>query len=215
MKTSLFIIAIAISFNSFSQRLKEIESFSYQEMISKENNKKFKNGMDILKYTAIDENVYQAGDTLVLGRPSGINTVAGPTGYDTRFEYLFYGKPSGTLLKGIRYLEGELENKKVIISKIQYNKGSLGLENYVFLYVKPLVNTDFTVIDEFVTVTMFDTALDKAEIFPLNMTRPMSRDEAIQYLKSKKEELDLEIITQQEYDKIKTQLMPLIKPDKN
>lgn len=196
---------------TYSQRLSEIDTLNYETMIDKKSGKNFKTGMDIKIYIANDKNSYSVGDTLVLGTPSGINTTKTFDGYDTRYEYIFYGKPAAVLLKGMRYVEGTYKDYKVTIDKIQFNKGSMGLENYVFFYVKPLPNTDFTLIDNLITITMVDTAINKGEIITLNSDRPMTRDEAINILKKKKEELDLEIITKEEYDKIKEKLTPIIK----
>ena len=42
----------------------------------------------------------------------------------------------------------------------------------------------------------------------------MTREEAVELLKKKKEELDLEIITKEEFDKFKEQLTPIIKSGK-
>ena len=61
---------------------------------------------------------------------------------------------------------------------------------------------------------MVDNAITKGEIRPLKSTRPMTREEAVELLKKKKEELDLEIITKEEFDKIREQLTPIIKTGK-
>ena len=42
----------------------------------------------------------------------------------------------------------------------------------------------------------------------------VTREEAVELLKKKKEELDLEIITKEEFDKIREQLTPIIKTGK-
>ncbi len=213
MKKYIIIICLTIISTelTYSQRLSEIDTLKYETMIDKKFGKNFKTGMDIKIYFANDKNSYRVGDTLVLGMPSGINTTKTLDGYDTRYEYIFYGKPAAVLLKGMRYVEGTYKDYKVTIDKIQFNKGSMGLENYVFFYVKPLPNTDFTLIDDLITVTMVDSAISKGEITALNYDRPMTRDDAINILKKKKEELDLEIITKEEYDNIKNKLIPIIK----
>lgn len=211
MKNIFTYLIILSSLSVFAQKLKEIDSLNYEEMISKDFNKEFRNGMDIDIYKAIDHNSYKVGDTLEFGQPSGINTTETFNGVDTRFEYVLYGKPAGMLLKGIRYVEGNYRGYRTIIDKIQYNKGALGSENYVFFYVKPLENNDFTIIDEIITITMVDKAIERGEIFPLKIDRPWTREDAIDFLRKKKEELDLEIITQEEYDRIKNDMMPIIK----
>ena len=211
MKKFLFILAIS-SFNlSIAQKLSEIDTLKYEQMSDKENAKNYKNGMDIKVYIASDKNSYKVGDTIVLGNPTG----EGQSAFSKKrnFEYLFYGKPAGVLLKGVRKIEEQYKDYKLTIEKMQLNKG-LGLENYVFFYVKPLKNSDFTVLDTYITVTMVDNAITKGEIRPLKSTRPMTREEAVELLKKKKEELDLEIITKEEFDKIREQLTPIIKSGK-
>lgn len=211
MKKFLFIFAIGIANFSIAQKLSEIDTLNYEQMSDKENAKNYKNAMDIKVYVASDKNSYKAGDTIVLGNPTG----EGQSAFSKKrnFEYLFYGKPASVLLKGVRKIEEQYKDYKLTIEKIQLNKG-LGLENYVFFYVKPLKNSDFTVLDTYITVTMVDNAITKGEIRPLKSTRPMTREEAVELLKKKKEELDLEIITKEEFDKIREQLTPIIKTGK-
>ena len=76
----------------------------------------------------------------------------------------------------MRYVEEQYKDYKITIEKIQFNKGSLGFENYVLFYVKPLPNTDFTVLDNYVTVTTVDNSISKGEIIPLHNTRPLTHD---------------------------------------
>lgn len=199
MKNFLIIAFITITQLSFSQRLKAIDSLDYRVMISKNSNNSFRNTMDIGVYKAIDGNHFKAGDTLVLG----------PT--NEYYKNVFYGKPSGVFLKGIRYVESRYQNYQVVIEKIQFYKGNMGLENYVYAYVIPLPNRNFTIIDDVITVSMFDRAIETGEVFPLHPTRPLTRDEAIQRLKDYKEEFDLGIITQDEFNDIKEQLLEIIK----
>ncbi|SIQ55295.1 hypothetical protein SAMN05880574_11628 [Chryseobacterium sp. RU37D] len=214
MNTKIYAIGLlCMAFtSSYAQKLSEIETLTYSKMIDKEEGKKFKTGMDIKTYTASDKNTYKQGDTLVLGNPTGTEQ----SGFSSKpvFRYLFYGKPAATLLKGMRYVEAQYQDYKVTIEKIQFNKGSMGIENYVFFYVKPLPNSKFTLLDEFITVTMVDNAITKGEIKPLKSNRPLNRDEAVELLKKKKEEMDLGIITKEEFEILKDKLGSIIKVGK-
>ena len=214
MKTKIYFLLFALLTSSIitAQKLEKIDTLTYKKMESKEEGNNFKMGMDINVYVASDKNSYKVGDTLVLGNPTGESNSA--FSKKRNFNYIFYGKPAGALLKGMRYVEEEYQDYKVKIEKIQFNKGSMGLQNYVFFYVKPLPNTKFTIIDEYITITMVDNAIQKGEIKPLHSNRPMTREEAVELLKKKKEELDLEIITKEEFDKFKEQLTPIIKSGK-
>lgn len=209
MKYIVFLAAMFLSITCVSQKMNIIDTLFYSQMSDKQNAKNYKTGMDINVYVASDKNYYKVKDTLIIGNPTGEGSSA--FSKKRNFEYMFYGKPAATLIKGVRKVEERYKDYKLTIEKIQFNKGSLGLENYVFFYVKPLKNTDFTVIDNYITVTMVDNALMKGEIKPLRNTRPMTRDEAVALLKIKKEELDLEVITKEEFEKIREQLLPIIK----
>ena len=211
VKSTIFLIWLLI-LNSkllFSQKFSEMDTLRYETMVDKQESKNFKTGMDIKVYIASDKNSYTIGDTLVLENPTGESQSA--FSKKRNFNYVFYGKPSGTLLKGLRYVEEEYKDYKLTIEKIQFNKGTFGLENYVFFYVKPLPNSKFTLLDNYITVTMVDNAIAKNEIKPLKNTKPLTRDEAINLLKKKKEEVELGISTQEEYDKLKETLTPIIK----
>lgn len=214
MKSKFYTLGISlIVFTSANaQKLSEIDTLTYAKMVDKQEAKSFKMGMDIKHYLASDKNVYKVGDTLVLGNPTGESKSA--FSKKRNFEYLFYGKPAGVLLKGMRYVEEEYKDYKVTVEKIQFNKGSLGLENYVFFYVKPLSSTNFKLLDQYITVTMVDNAITKGEIIPLRSTRPLTREEAIELLKKKKEELDLDIITKEEFEAFKEKITPIIKTSK-
>lgn len=56
------------------------------------------------------------------------------------------------------------------------------------------------------------TALNKGEI--INPNRPMNRQEAIAKLKEAKDLLELEMMSQDEYDTLKAELAPIIKGEK-
>lgn len=214
MKSKFYITGLVfIAFTSANaQKLSEIDTLTYAKMVDKQEAKGFKMGMDIKHYSASDKNVYKIGDTLVLGNPTGESKSA--FSKKRNFEYLFYGKPAGVLLKGMRYVEEEYKDYKVTVEKIQFNKGSLGLENYVFFYVKPLSSNNFKLLDQNITITMVDNAITKGEIIPLRSTRPLTREEAIELLKKKKEELELDIITKEEFEVFKEKVTTIIKNGK-
>lgn len=94
------------------------------------------------------------------------------------------GMPAGTILA----------NKDIIVSQIRVWKENLlvGFKGYGMAIVY---------ID-------YENALEMGEI--TNPKRDMTRENAIQLLKEQKELLDLEIISQEEYDKIKLELLPFI-----
>lgn len=212
-KANIFIFIFFLIFSRplIAQKLSEIDTLYYATMTNKQESKNFKTGMDIKVYSASDKNLYQVGDTLILVNPTGETQSA--FSKKRNYNYVFYGKPASILFKGLRYVEEEYKDYKLTIENIQFNKGSMGMENYVFFYVKPLPNTKFTLIDNYITITMVDNAISKNEIRPEKISRPLTRDEAIILLKKKKEEVDLGISTQEEFEKLKEKLLPIIKAE--
>lgn len=98
----IVILALLFAFTKegFSQKASVIDTLKYDEMINKQDAKKFKNGMDINIYVASDQNSYSLGDTLILGEPTG----EGKSAFRKKrnFEYMFYGKPAGAIFTGVR-----------------------------------------------------------------------------------------------------------------
>jgi hypothetical protein len=213
MKLFIILTSLLFSVNSLpGQKLSKIDTLRYKTMVSKQENKNFKNGMDINVYLASDNNVYKIKDTLVLGEPTG--KISNVLNKNRNYEFLFYGTKKCVLSKRLRYLEEDYVGYKLIIEKIQYYKGGLGLENSVYFYVKPVSDANFTLVDKFITLTKVDNAILRGEIKPLQITSPMTREKGLTYLKSKKEELDLGIISEEEYIKIKKEITQRIKSAK-
>lgn len=137
-------------------------------------------------YVGSDGGVYKVGDRIKLGVPSSNKT----------FAYIFQG--DGVLIPmepiPATYSGTETEIKKIFVggnkrsgySVSMRTKGITGLMNYTIL---------------------FENALATGEIKGTGLTS----DEALSQLKKAKDKLDLGIITQEEFDKIKKELTPYIK----
>lgn len=111
--------------------------------------------------------------------------------------------PNGThynyISQGGGFAGSVLANKKVVISKIKVY-GTAGHE--------PILFTGFKGYGLLTVFISYELALEVGEIYnPNGMITP---HEAIEILKEKKELLDLEIISKEEYDEIKNELTPII-----
>ena len=139
-----------------------------------------------LYYASKDGRVYSTGDTIDIGNPSGTNG---------RFVHLQKVDMGGT----VHIVGAEAINTHVILKKIRVGgtkrsgwnttfqtKGFTAVDNY-FLYIEDAILTG-----------EIDSGV-------------MSSDEALKELKRAKEKLDLGLITQEEFEKIKNELAPLIK----
>lgn len=122
----------------------------------------------------------KVGDTLTIGIPTS----------DLGFTFISQG--------GQR-VSNTLSDKKVIVDKLKtYGTKNSGYKMYAHFKGYGLLPV---LID-------YDTALELGEIQNPNLK--LTKEQAIAKLKESKELLDLGVITQAEYDKLKTELTPLI-----
>ncbi len=122
----------------------------------------------------------KAGENLTIGIPTS----------DLGFTYISQG--------GQR-VSNTLADKKVIIDKLKtYGTKKNGYKIYAQFKGYGLIPV---LID-------YDTALEVGEI--KNHNKKITKEEAIAKLKEAKELLDLEVISQTDYDKLKSELTPLI-----
>ncbi|SHJ25332.1 hypothetical protein SAMN04488096_1212 [Mesonia phycicola] len=122
----------------------------------------------------------KVGDTLTIGIPTS----------DLGFTYISQG--------GQR-VSNTLADKKVIVDKLKtYGTEKNGYKVYAHFKGYGLIPV---LID-------YDTALELGEI--KNPNRKLTKEEAISKLKEAKELLELGVITQADYDKLKSEMTPLI-----
>ncbi len=137
-------------------------------------------------YVSKDGSVYKVGDKVQFGNPSGTNG---------KFVTIQKMDIAGTVyVVGAEAINTSAEIKKIRItgtSRAGYKanfqtKGMTGVDNY-FLNI--------------------EDAIQVGEIKSFGMTS----DQALEALKKAKDKLDLGLITQEEYEKIKAELTPFIK----
>ncbi|SRX74937.1 hypothetical protein [Aequorivita antarctica] len=122
----------------------------------------------------------KVGDTLTIGIPTS----------DLGFTYISQG--------GQR-VSNTLSDKKVLVDKLKtYGSKNSGYKLYAQFKGYGLLPV---LID-------YDTALELGEIKNSNIK--LTKEQAIAKLKEAKELLDLEVITKTDYEKLKTELTPLI-----
>ena len=137
-------------------------------------------------YVGSDGGIYKIGDRIKIGVPSSNKTFA----FITEGDGLLI--PITPLLASASGTETEIKkiyvtgNKRTGYSVTMRTKGVTGLSNYTI---------------------QFENAISTGEIKGSGMTS----DEALTELKKAKDKLDLGLITQEEYDKIKAELTPFIK----
>lgn len=205
-----------------------ISELSYDDCNNKEVFQKIKNHTIVLKYHASDGSVLSIGDTLVLGAPSGseTSTVAAGAGSTVgagkahsrtknAFATIITGRPAGFMavmsaMAGEEpdRADGSFQGEMVVISEMKaMHKGTRKKPIAIQMLFGEPNDRAFGVYKHLSTMD-FEKSLIAGEI--RNINAPLTREEAIAKLKESKDLLDLEIITQEEYDKIKEELTPRI-----
>ncbi|HIG90581.1 MAG: hypothetical protein ABGW67_06360 [Flavobacteriaceae bacterium] len=224
MKKIFLTILAFSSFTLFSQK-KYIESMSFEQSQDISFFINVKNNTKLGEYITASGNSVKLGDTLIIGNPTSSyatsNTYGGgnkitfgrtKTRFSKEFEFIKLGRPAGigaamsgadTPMAGIN-----LSKEVVLVKEMKtYHKGSKKKPLNVQIILGEINGRAFG-INKYLSVMNTELAIESREIFLKN--RKITREEAIVKLKEAKELLDLEMMSQEEYDAIKKELSPII-----
>lgn len=164
-----------------------------------------KNGDEITTYVASDGVTYRKGSSITYGYPTSgkyylyfmdvTGSWLGALSEDSNSDAATHAANQEVYERVSNRAGGVATIKKIICQPVDpFNKKTSGCKIYLVLNRGGLACTNF------------EEAIAVGEI----QTKPSSSDAALQELKKWKEKLDLQIITQEEYDKKKEELMKLI-----
>ena len=117
--------------------------------------------------------------------------------------------PMAGLLDGKQFLAGiNLSQEVVLVKEMKtYHKGSKKKPLYVVIVLGEINGRAFG-LNKYLSVMNTELAIESGEILLKN--RKMTREEAIAKLREAKELLDLEMMSQEDYDALKKELSPII-----
>lgn len=196
---ALFIIATSLNFAFAQKKLKSIETYD-MKMGFEETKKQFTANFDVTK-----ELILEDGSKVVVGQEMKLGESVSKISND--FESIFMGKLTlgGALLSTPARANKSFNVYDYIVEEIKV-KCSMGIVSALF-YLKN-TTTDAMGL-RYITAT--NMSLENGEA--LNPNRLMTREEAITKLKEAKDLLDLEMMTQEEYDALRKKLTPIIRGD--
>ena len=221
----IFITILAFSsFTLFSQK-KYIESMSFEQSQDIDFFINVKNNTKLGEYITASGNSVKLGDTLIIGNPTSSSATSSTYGggnkiaygrtktrFNKEFEFVQLGRPAGfgvvmsgqdTPMAGIN-----LSKEVVLVKEMKtYHKGSKKKPLNVQIILGEINGRAFG-INKYLSVMNTELAIESGEIFLKN--RKMTRDEAIAKLKEAKELLDLEMMSQEDYDALRKELSPII-----
>jgi hypothetical protein len=199
MKYLFTLLALTISTNlSLAQKLDSVETFD-MKMSFDETKEKFKPNFSVSK-----ELILKDGSKIVIGQDVKLGESVNKISND--FETIFVGKLTigGALLSPpVRANKTTLTSFNYIVEEIKIMR-SMGLVSAV-LYLK---NTSTETMGlRYVSATHMSFENGEA----INPNRPLNRAEAIAKLKEAKDLLDLNLMSQEEYEAMKNELTPIIR----
>jgi len=160
----------------------------------------YKNNHQFAAMKMLDGSYINAGDEIIIGKPSSNNTIAqkntgifsGSTNDVSAFNFLTIGRVGLSVMGGMQYLPGSFTNRKIIVKEIKK-----GWTIYEFSE-GGTIGTIMNVLD----------AINTGEI--INPNAAMTREQAIAKLKEAKDLVDLGMMSKEDFEKLKAELTPLI-----
>lgn len=198
MKKLVVIVALLLGNVVFGQR-----SLTSSEAKDLEITSGFRNGDEILEFTLEDGNVIKKGSEFIIGTPLN------PTTFTYTRIYVGYYNLLSELLTPSIVLNSSFKGTKVVVETLKVNRIKLKRKSELIIlaYVyDPTLSSLFS--EKRRTIIDLELALSTGEV--VNPNQKMTREEAIVKLKESKDLLDLGLLTQEEYNKIKAELTPII-----
>lgn len=201
-KVFLTLGTVALAFSMNAQKLSTIDVYDSQININVQK-KKFKTKVIITDSIQISDGFSIAvGDTLTVGE--SVSKIS------TAYRFLISGRytTADALMGSKPYLAGiNVKGSKVIITKL-FARRAMGVVS---------INADLKLVGvgegllniKYLTTWNFKKAVELGEL--LSDNRPMDRSQAIEKLREAKELFDLDMLSKDEFDAIKLEVMPIIK----
>ncbi|MBE5319925.1 hypothetical protein IM793_12205 [Pedobacter sp. MR2016-19] len=229
-KTFTFLIVLLSSVNIYAQENIDLLTYANTQDINFFSS--IKNGAKVKEYITVSKNSVKMGDTLILGTPTSeeMNTRTYSGSYGTKarggvaqsrstskktYEFLQMGRPAGfgSIMAAMNgnaqsMADNSLKNTSVIVNEIiTYHRGSKNKPLYVVMVLGEINGRAFG-INKYLSVMDTELAIESGEVLLKN--RKMTRDEAIAKLKEAKELMEIDMMSKEEFEKLKKELAPII-----
>lgn len=210
----------------------KLDSLTYENTQDINFFRNIKNRTLVNKYKTINKNIIHIGDTVILGNPTSqeflSRTYSGSYGNKFRggiadsrsttkktYEFIKLGRPAGfgsvvCALNGDSQImaSNSLKNTKAIVKEIKaFHKGSKKKPLYLVMVLGEMNGKAFG-INKYLSVMNTELAIESGEILLKN--RKMTRKEAISKLKEAKDLMEIDMMTKEEFEKLKNKLRPII-----
>lgn len=200
MKKIILSLAVLITYLGFSQ--KEIDTINVGK-VNLQLLEKFNRRIDVKVLKMLDGTILKKGSELILGNISGDENNLGVKSKE--FSYVSVNKYSVFALMSNVAFSNNQKGTEILIDEIILFKSSA--TSVIVINFTRKDGADIA-MSKFGFISNFEKAINTGEI--INPFRAITRDEAIKKLKESKDLLDLGMIKQDEFEKIKIDLTPII-----
>lgn len=198
-KYIILIAVISLSTQLEAQKKSSVDEFDF-EVATKKDYKSYKNGFEV-KTLKTDFGTFNLGDKLTINKPSEDNL--------QEFSFIAIGKYSiMNAMTMVRLIRAN-SNTPVIIDNIRVYKPAMGQPASIVLDVVNEDGSNLGGIYKRGNIFNLERAISTGEI--INPNAPLNREQAIAKLKEAKDLLELDMMSQEEFDKLKEELTPIIK----
>jgi hypothetical protein len=198
MKKIIVIVGLLLGNVVFGQR-----SLTSSEAKDLEITTGFRNGDEILEFTLEDGNIVKKGSEFIIGTPLN------PTTFTYTRIYVGYYNLFSEILSPSITLNSSFKGTKVVVETLKVNRQKLKRKSELMILAYVYDPAMSSLLGEKRrTIVDLELALSTGEV--VNPNQKMTREQAIVKLKESKDLLDLGLLTQEEYDKIKAELTPII-----
>lgn len=207
-----YLIAIAfINLTTAQKKISELDSITFLQLEKINQSKDYKNVVIVKNYQTSKGEWLSIGDTLIIGKPSNANNLEKNTyvdGSTNTHSHIMLGTTGAALMGTIMMANENMAGDKAVIINLKMGRISKRQPFDVVADLNKANGVRFLGSKKMARAYI-EKGLNSKEL--INPNAAMTREEAISKLKEAKELLDLEMMTQDEYDKLKVELSPIIK----
>lgn len=195
------------------QKISTLDSIIFGDIDKLIGNIEYKNSIIVNNYKTKFDNWIKIGDTLEIGKPSNMNNLEANLVSGTRVatvyhSHIFLGSVGAVLMGTAMFGNQTMTGDKVFVTKILMSRTSKRNSYKVFIEFNKVGGGRFLGTKKLGRASL-EVSLESGEI--INPNRGMTRDEAIKKLKQAKELMELDMISKDEFEKLKLELGPIIK----
>ena len=212
---TLCVLSLSVSCVSTSSEMStigtadKVTKITYEQTQDIDFAKNINNSTKYNSYQTKNGTLIKVGDTLIVGSPlTDESQYTEYIGTHKVFSFIILGGMGMAVMGGLNYLPATSQGTEFTVEKIWVNHTKLSKNSPLLVGVTardpilPELGNKRTIMD-------LEKALLLREIISPNA--PMTREEAINKLKESKDLLDLEMMTKEEYETLKSKLAPIIR----